>query len=300
MTDFSSTLIRCSAIGSIMTHAKGSFLPSDQDKINDLELKRDKKPLTPTQENRLDELYEKRKVGDVLSESCKKYLIRAYALEKYSRISEEPVTKQMYKGIICEDDSIDLFCRVERLYYEKNVVRVTNEFLSGTPDLFSGPDIHCAEEIIDIKSSWDIATFLKNIDGDFNPAYYWQIQGYMALTGAKIGHVAYCLVNTPPEIVNDEKRRLLWKMGVVTDENPEYKKAAAILEHNMVFDDIPIEERVLRFTIDRNDSDIEKIYEKVKKCREFLREFQEKHLFFTKHHRKETLKTKNNVLVESD
>ncbi len=269
-----------------MANGKGSFISSDDDKIFELEQKSKLKPLTTAQTKRLNELYEKKEAGELLGESCKKYLIRTYALEKYKRISEEPVTKQMSKGILCEDNSIELFSFVENVYYEKNKKQVKNDFLSGTPDLYDGDDIYSCHQIIDIKSSWDISTFLKNIDGELNPAYYWQIQGYMAITGATIGHVAYCLVNTPPEIINDEKLRLFYKMGVVTDENPEYKKRAAEIERNMIFDDIPPEERVLRFTVERNDDDIERIYEKVKKCRIFLAEFEEKHLFFTKNHRK--------------
>lgn len=289
MTNFSNTLIRCSSIGAIMSNGNGSWRESDQAKIDDLE---SKPKLTDKQYMRLLELYDKRKAGEVLSESCKKYLIRTYALEKYNRISEEPVTKQMSKGILCEDDSIKLFSIVEGKIFAKNESKVKNEFLSGTPDLFEGEDIYSASEVIDIKSSWDISTFLKNIDGELNPAYYWQIQGYMAITGAKLGHIAYCLVNTPLEIINDEKRRLMFKMNVATDENREYKIAAAKLEHNMIFDDIPIQERVLRFIVERNDTDIARIYEKVKKCREFLAEFEEKHTFFTKNSRRDALKAR--------
>ncbi len=295
MTDFSKTLLRCSSIGSIMANGQGSFRPSDDDKILELQLKGSLKPLTANQSKQLDALYEKKKGGELLSESCKKYLIRTYALERYNRISEEPVTKQMSKGILCEDNSIELFSFVENVYFEKNEKRVTNDFLSGTPDLYMGDDIYSSDLIVDIKSSWDISTFLKNIDGELNPSYYWQIQGYMAITGAKVGYIAYCLVNTPPEIINDEKRRLFYKMGVVTDENPEYKKEAAKIDRNMIFDDIPPEERVLRFTVERNQSDIDRIYEKVAKCRLFLAEFEKKHLFFTKNHRKESLRKHDGI-----
>lgn len=290
MTDFSKTLIRCSAIGSIMSDAKGtSFTEKDHDDLKLFQARDKINIITEKQKEKLVALISKKKSGPQLSEACKKYLVRAYALEKYNRIREEPVTKQMTKGITCEEDSITLFCRVEKKFYIKNKTRLKNEFISGTPDLFDGSTITSSNEIIDIKSSWDISTFLNNIDGPLNPIYYWQLQGYLALSGAKIGTVAYCLVNMSDDMILEEKRRLLYKMNVATEENTEYKKAAVELERNMVFDDIPVEERVLRFTVERNDSDIQRIYDKVVKCREFLVDFETKHLFFTKNHRREKL-----------
>lgn len=286
MTDFSTTRIRCSAIGSIMSNGRGSFTTKDGITLKTLQ---EKEKLTEKQIISIEALVAKQAEGELMSEGCKKYLIRTYALEKYRRIKEEPVTKQMVKGIVCEEDSIDLFARVEKKIYNKNTERIKNEFLSGTPDLYDSDSVMTSNEIIDIKSSWDINTFLSNVDGPLNPMYYWQLQGYMSLSGAKTGTIAYCLVNTPDEIIEDEKRKLMYKMNVATDENTEYKLAAAALEFNMRFDDIPIEERVLRFSVERNDNDIDRIFERVKKCRTFLSEFEQKHLFFTKHHRKEKL-----------
>lgn len=292
MTDFSKTIIRCSAIGSIMSDAKGTrFTEKDEETISLLQTKMGikGKALTANQSEKLDFLTAKKTNGPQLSDSCKKYLVRAYALEKYNRIKEEPITKQMVKGITCEEDSITLFSRVEKKFYNKNIQRLRNDFLSGTPDLYDGSTVHSSSEIIDIKSSWDISTFLNNIDGPLNPIYYWQLQGYMALSGAKIGTVAYCLVNMSDEMIAEEKRKLFYKMNVPTEENIEYKKACAEIDRNMIFDDIPKEERVLRFTVERNNDDIERIYKKVIKCREFLADFEIKHLFFTKNHRREKL-----------
>lgn len=116
--------------------------------------------------------------------------------------------------------------------------------------------------------------------------YYWQLQGYMALTGAKIGTIAYCLVNTPESIIEGEKYQLLRRMDVVTEDDPSYKRELKLLLANRYFDDIPMSERLLTFSIERNDSDIEKMYKRVEKCREFLYEFEEMHLKFSKSYRK--------------
>lgn len=229
---------------------------------------------------------DKKKHEDVLSKSCQSYLVKTYALEKYNRVRDVE-TKEMVKGIVVEDDSIHMFSKVEGTLYEKNKTRLYNEYITGLPDLFDGESLENASRVIDIKSCWDIETFLKHVTEPMSSSHYWQLQGYLWLTNARTGVIAYCLTNTPESIINKEKERLLWKLDVATEENPLFKKEAEKLERNMRFDDIPFQERVIRVEVDRNDDDIEKIEKKVLKCREYLTEFQEKHLQFTKNYRKE-------------
>jgi hypothetical protein len=221
----------------------------------------------------------------VLSETCKSYLIQSYVLSKYGRVREIQ-TKQMIKGVISEHESIQLFAAMEKRPFEKNIYRLSNEYISGTPDLYDGETIIDSTEIIDIKSCWDIFTFLSNVPEPENDDYYWQIQGYLALTGAKIGTIAYCLVNTPDSLIEGEKYNLLKRLDVATEEASEFKAEYAKLMANRKFDDIPMQERLLTVSYERNDDDIAKIYVKVEKCREFLAEFEQEHLMFSKHHRK--------------
>jgi len=300
MTDFSNTLIRCSAIGQIMTEPRGK---SNMEKYNDaVSLLREEeakygnmlnKELKSAQ-NKLAKINKiKEQIAELellkdeydLSDTCKSYLIQSYVLSKYGRVREVQ-TKQMVKGIISEEDSIELFAVLEKRPFLKNKTRLYNDFLTGMPDLFDGETITDSNEIIDIKSCWDIFTFLKNVAEPENDDYYWQIQGYLALTGGKIGTIAYCLVNTPESIIEGEKYNLLRKMDVATEEDPDFKKELQLLINNRKFDDIPMEDRLLTYSIERDDEAIEKIYERVKMCRKFLSEFEEKHRIFSKQHRK--------------
>lgn len=153
---------------------------------------------------------------------------------------------------------------------------LSNEFIKGTPDLYIGESINKAEHIVDIKSSYDIFTFFRNLNNDLNSMYYWQVQGYMYLTGAKSASVAYCLVDTPDVIINDEKRKLMWKMGVATDENTDFIKACEELERLLTYSDIPINERLIEFHVERNDADIDLIQKKVIAAREYLSVIQQR------------------------
>jgi hypothetical protein len=243
MINFSETLIRASSVGYLMT---------------DPQSKADKE-------------------AGILSKTAQRHLLDIYIAEKYGR-KRDIQTKQMKKGIEVEDDSIELLNRYLGVGYSKNQHRFTNEYISGHPDIITvNPN-----KVIDIKSSYDLWTFLGNLPDKLDSLYYWQLQSYMWLTSATTGHIAYCLSNTPFGIVEQEKRYLLNRMDVISEESPEYIKEANKLEFNMTFDDIDVAERVLLFTVERNEDDILRIQNRVEKAREFLHEIELTHLNFNK------------------
>lgn len=207
-----------------------------------------------------------------LSETAKTHCVDVYVSAKYGRQTDIS-NRYVEKGLMVEEDGITLFSRINKTFYKKNKDLVQNPFLKGTPDLYTGKDILAAETIIDIKCSWDLFTFSRVRAKEVNDNYWWQLQGYMALTGAKSATLAYCLINTPEVLINDEKRKLLWKMGVVSEENESYQEACEELERSMIFDDIPMHERLIEFKIERDDVAIELMYERVKRARNFLQAF---------------------------
>jgi hypothetical protein len=215
------------------------------------------------------------KEAGLLSKTAQKHLLDVYIAEKYGR-KKDIQTKQMKKGIEVEQDSIDLLSMYLKMPFSKNEKRFTNDYITGFPDIIDN------DRIIDIKSSYDLWTFIGNIPDKLDSLYHWQMQSYMWLTGAKSAVIAYCLVNTPESIIEQEKYYMLKKMDVATEENPEYVKEAMKIEFNMSFDDISIDERVLMFNVSRNEDDILRIQQKVERAREFLRELEETHLNFNK------------------
>ena len=204
-----------------------------------------------------------------LSETAKTHLTDIYVSERYGR-NTDITTKYTEKGLMVEEDSITLYCRLKRKFLKKNEQMVQNPYIKGTPDLYEGIDILAADKITDIKSSWDLYTFSRIRTKPINDQYWWQLQGYMWLTGARSATLAYCLVNTPETLISDEKRKLLWKMGVISEEDSTYQQACEELDKAMRFDDIAMEERVIPFQIERDDVAIAMIAAKVIKGREFL------------------------------
>jgi len=215
------------------------------------------------------------KEAGVLSKTAQKHLIEVYIAEKYGR-KRDIQTKQMKKGVEAEQESIDLLSMYLKLPFSKNKERFKNDYITGLPDIING------DTIIDIKSSYDLWTFLGNIPDKLDNLYYWQMQSYMWLTGTTKATIAYCLVNTPESIIQQEKYYLLKKMDVISEESPEFIQEAMKIEFNMTFDDILMDERILMFNVSRSEDDILRIENKVLKARTFLQELEQMHLNFNK------------------
>jgi hypothetical protein len=239
MHNFQNTLIHCSSLGCLFTEPK---------------------------------LVEDKKKGN-LSATAKSHLIKVYSREYWNR-ERKVTTKQMEKGTTEEREGIRLLGEFDGNKYRKNTIQLDNLFLRGTPDIIHVPN----KEIIDLKLSWDTETFLPKLVDKLDSDYYYQLQGYLYLTGMDIGRVSYVLVNASDKLILDEKRRLLYSMDVVSEESPEYLQAAAELEYQMIFDDIPLHEKVINKIVERDEAVIEQIAAKVEKAREYLQYFHQLHI----------------------
>ena len=232
------------------------------------------------------------KEAGLLSEGAKIHAIDVWTSAKYDR-REEVYSKYFEKGNQVEETSITLLSLAKRKFFRKNEVRLENEWIMGTPDLFIGDEIVRATEIIDIKSSWDIFTFNRNKAKGVNSTYYWQMQAYMWLTGASKATLSFCLVNATPDLITDEKYKLARAHRVsIEDQDPQFIKSVQLVERNLIYDleafisanpfyplhtdtakwefDIPVTERLFEFEIERNDDDISKISQKVEAAWKFL------------------------------
>lgn len=114
---------------------------------------------------------------------------------------EQFSSKYTEKGLLVEDRSIELLNSVTFSSHKKNTERKTNEWLTGEADIV-------ADKIIDIKSSWSLATFPAVAADGENKAYEWQLRAYMMLWDLDQAEIAYCLVSTPDHLVGFEDKAL--------------------------------------------------------------------------------------------
>ncbi|CAB5218503.1 hypothetical protein UFOVP211_25 [uncultured Caudovirales phage] len=201
-----------------------------------------------------------RSKGEVLSETAKTFIEDLFREREFG-IYKDISSRYTDKGIQMEDEAIQLAGNVLGwdLNTFKNEERLKNEWITGIPD------INTETLLADIKCSWSGSTFPFFEEELPNKDYYWQLQGYMMLTGHLQAELVYCLMNTPQQIVEDEVRRTHWKLNLI-DENLDVRDAIQN-QHN--YDHIPDTLRIKRFIVEGDIMAENKIREKVEQANEY-------------------------------
>jgi len=197
--------------------------------------------------------------SEVLSETAKTYIQDVFK-ETELGVYKDFSSRYTDKGIQMEDQAIQFASEVLKWeFVVKNETRFNNKWLTGEPDI-------CTDNLLaDIKCSWNGSTFplfdlsLKNKD------YFWQMQGYMMLTGHDTSELVYCLMDTPPQIIEDEIRRTHWKLCLI-EEDLDVRQAV-IDTHS--FGHIPDDLRIKRFIVQKDEEAQAKIIERVKVARQY-------------------------------
>lgn len=200
-----------------------------------------------------------------ISETVKKELIKIYIKEVHGR-DKEISSKYLAKGLAVEEDSITLLSRVKKVPFFKNEKRLENDYITGEADIVD-------PELMDTKSCWDLHTFYAAKTEKLDTNYEWQMRGYAELYNFTHGKVCFCLIDTPEALINDEKRKLFYKMNVPTQENPLYLEACKALEKELTFQDIPLEQKLHELTVYRNTPEMERFYKRADLLREWLNNF---------------------------
>lgn len=152
------------------------------------------------------------------------------------------------KGNLLEDMAIEMSGKMRYRNYQKHVGRVENELITGECDVL---DLE-RKLIIDTKVTWDIGThpFFEDeaLEKVKKAGYDVQMQAYMWLYDCDVAHVDFWLFPCPAELLKD------WD---------DIDQLVHLVEA------IDIRERLTTVTIQRDESVIEKIKEKIPHCQAY-------------------------------
>ena len=185
-----------------------------------------------------------------LSKTAQSY-VDTWIKEQIYKRRKVITTKYMDKGNMVENESISFAGRVLNSDITKNEQRYENELLIGTPDVIT------EDYVIDVKNSWDCFTFPLFYENVPNKDYFYQAQGYMALTGLSHYKLIYTLLDTPDSLIEREF------------------KYASELHYDTFAKDYRYSEideayRIRIFEIERDDDVIDAINGRVIECREYI------------------------------
>lgn len=126
-----------------------------------------------------------------------KSYIKQVAKENFYGYRSEINNKYIQKGLMQEQDSIDLLNTVRFEGYIKNDVRMVNEYMTGECDIITN------DSIIDIKTSWSLDAFPVLAEDGYDALYEWQLRAYMMLYDRSKAELIYCMVTTSNELLNE-------------------------------------------------------------------------------------------------
>lgn len=260
-------LFRASAVGKLMVGGHGitekqlQELETLMERHSNVEMK----PLTTKMLQRMDLLIEKKNKPFELGQTAKSYVKEVW-LRAMFEYDEPVITDEMTKGHLVEQDAIELTSKIIKAstFRVKNRDRFTNEWFTGNPDIILTKD----GIVEDMKAPFTLRTFME---AKLTKLYYTQLQVYMDLLGFKKARVVYALVNTPPHIVNEIKKRYWFKLNCdVLDDTAEYQEVEQKIELMHNFNHIAPEKRVKVYEIDYNEEYMVELKRRVEAARVYF------------------------------
>lgn len=132
--------------------------------------------------------------------------------------------RTLQKGLMVEDQSIELYNDVFFTNYVKNTERKTTAYLTGECDI----DDEDSSLILDIKSAFSKKSFPMVLHLTGRKGYEWQLRSYMHLWDRNKAQLAYCLVNTPYELIGNDPEN--WH--IVDSINPVFRVSTINLKRD--------------------------------------------------------------------
>lgn len=162
------------------------------------------------------------------------------------------------KGNNLETAGLTLLSSLRGDMFIKNERTFETHFMVGTPDHIS--------PLFDLKLPFSWATF-PIFDQEPRKEYFWQLQGYMYLTGAETSELIYILLDATEECIKSEayarcRARKIDFSAAVLDE----------VRAELTYPELAPADRVKSFVVERDNDKIEQAIARVELCNKYLAE----------------------------
>lgn len=265
-------LFRANSFGNLMTESKGNSITENQLKeIDDLTYEMEnginsngnKVKWTETKASKLQELINKRDAPPELSQTAKSEIEKIWLANEKGYV-EDLNNKYLTKGLMTEEDGLELISELDGEFYIKNTERITKGNISGECDVVFVKD--GVKIIKDIKSCYNPKTFLNSV---MDNIYEFQGRVYMHLYDAEEFHLEFTLNDLPEFMIQDEIYRTKNKFGIIDIDDPMAKPLFDQIRQNFTYSTNPSytkEERRKTFIIKRDLEIEQKMLDKIPLC----------------------------------
>lgn len=292
--DIDLTLCRCSSLGDLVND-RPTITKIQLETLAKLQSRRDKtNDLTIKMQGDLDELIGKRDAPYNILSGGETVMHNMYLAQRWNRY-EDGGSKGTRKGTKVEPESIRFVSLRDNTYYEKNDIRLYNNYITGIPDVRK--IVPGSRRGKDVKSSQNIFTHKRMRKEGPNRKYIWQGKGYCFLDDLSDCEIVHVLTNSDLDDVRWEMFQKAksekfdgdppaWFLLDILKNHVFDKKSfeqysrdlncfpdneLSEIEYNS-FEEVPHEERWFSYYTECKKEDKELIIESVRKGREHLYE----------------------------
>lgn len=285
---------RCSSLGHIMSNLPLPITEEEKIELSNLIKECEtgenengrKTKWTEVKALRVKVLQKKQKGEDELPPGAITHLDDIFRSQFWKR-RRHLTNKYLDKGLLCEQDILDLLSKIDNEFYIKNDEHFQNDYIQGSWDNY-------LVKIRDTKANYDLKTFEE---AELSKLYEWQIHGYsfLAKDHYKLenypdGELVYGLVNSPHHHIANEITREFYANGCPDDDNENWIEIKRQIERNHIFDkslfqrdnpayvfqnevwsyDIPAQFRIKKFEVSTKEEDVEHIKRRTLMSRIYL------------------------------
>lgn len=273
--DVTNFKIWCSEISDLFSRPKGISMPNKNAK------KKYEKLINSDSQKTEDEIKFLREYDNQvymyynhpLSKKTMDALVRQYGRFVYNKKTASTGGDGMSflkKGTDMEVEAVELLSKIDKTEYKLSAEKIENEYLVGQCDII------CRDRnlIIDTKVSWNVNSFLKNRTSSLDEKYWYQMQGYMELYDVNEAEVVFLLLNTPPELIERERVKLLNRFMIGEIDRDKYDIDLDNIESAFTYNNTPLKKRYFRYRVKRDKGVIDAIYKKADKARLWVIDFE--------------------------
>lgn len=209
----------------------------------------------------------------ILSEMILTYCYELYGKTKVSKGNESPL--QLENGNMAELESIRMLSNADGVEYTKNNKLFENRWFRGRPDIIITNKLGEPIKVIDVKTSYDLPSFIMNKYKPESTHNILELMGYMDLLGCSEGEIVHCLPDMPTKIVEFEKKRLQerYKTLELDQSEIDFRLEEKIL--NMEYSSIPNELKIFRRKFTKNAYTLKSVKSRVTASKKWMKQIHE-------------------------
>lgn len=196
------------------------------------------------------------------------YAFETYGKSKLTKGNESPMFLE--KGSMAEPEAIKFLSKIDGIEYKKNEKLYDNKWFKGKPDIIVRDENGTPKKIIEVKTSYDLPSFIVSMVKPESARSVYETMGYMDILGCKEAEIVHVLVDMPESIANFQKKKMAERYEYLGISPETAQDRIGKVLSDMEYSGIPEDHKVFRRKVELNGLTMKWAKGRVKTARTWL------------------------------